>query len=1437
MSILRSGRQMTLRLLACGAALFGLMQAGHAVVIPDTPLGVQTSVPPMLMLVAGRDHRFFYEAYNDASDLDGDGALDIHFKPSFAYYGLFDSTLCYTHSGSNTNSDLFSPAGTVNSEGKCPGKWSGNWLNWATTARMDAVRKVLYGGYRDVDTDSSTVLRRAYVPQDAHSWAKEYTSEAVDGYNIADYTPFTVPTNDKKDPKGTVRRHFFGNLTRNKTTNCATLSNCSGLPPVISVVLNSTKRVWGWASTERPVLDSSTHGGKSMTDYTVRVAVCTDTYHGTGCKQYLNGHYKPFGILHEYGENDAILFGLITGSYDKNMSGGRLREVVSSFRNEVNLTTGQFNSAHPIVSTFDNIRIRDFNNGRTDQAYKGGWYESGPMTEAQFPDWGNPIGEMMYEALRYYSGKKAATSAYAGTTTKDAEVGLSSATWDDPYDTVNSAAKSPWCSKANILTLSDTNVSFDSDQLPGVYSGFGSFSGDLTGLNVSTEANTISANEPDVAGKHFIGQSGATSDNVPTAKSVASLSSIRGLAPEEPTKQGSYYAASVAYFGKHTDLRTSLNGKQSTNTFVLALASPLPRIAAKLPNGSVITLVPFAKSVDGMGISHTKGNFQPTNQIVDFYVEQIVNSGAADADSTVNGGRYYAKFNINFEDSEQGADHDMDVIVEYEVAAQADNTLKVTLTPTYQAGSIKQAVGYVVSGSTKDGPYLVVEDEADSTPYFLNVPDTLNIGDCDVSSPPAACKSLPYVGSSKSSVRTFSASTSSAATLLKDPLWYAAKWGGFSDSNSNDKPDMTVEWDADGDGVPDTYFYAQNPAKLADSLKKAFDNLINRDTSSSNVTTNSTSINSGSMVYQAVYNSQRWSGDLIAYPVTTAGVSANPAWNEGAMLPAAASRNIFYRRRAISPSEGIGRALTWGQLDTTEQGYFDGYLSYLNYVRGDRSQEVLNGGVLRDRGTYPVGDIVNSSPVYVPELDTVFVGGNDGMLHAVNGTSGVERFAFIPAEAMPNLKGLTQVGYTHRYYVDGDIAVSGRTTQTGNHNYLFALLGRGGKGLFALDVTDPTAFAVANSLWEYTPTGSTTGADDTDLGYMVGRPLFVKMNNGSAALVAGNGYNSSNGHAVLYIFFIGSDGSLTSVKKIDTGASGDNGLSAAAVYDTNGDGAVDAIYAGDLKGNVWKFDVSSSNPSAWGVAYSGSPLFVAKDSANNVQPITAPLAVAKDTVADDPHYGQVFVFVGTGSYFQSGDPANQSVQTWYGLVDDGAISSRSALRARTITDTGTFDGSAVRTFSAATAGDMTGRSGWYIDFTSTTQPGERIVTESAYYALAVPVVFASSIIPSSSTDQCFGGGTGYLNVVGAFNGAATTVGVLNVNGNSSYTDDTLDGAYIGSIDLGIGMPGKPTLIGGLMVVGGSGDSTNPDSKIGSVDVNLGVTPLKGRISWREIVGD
>ena len=1398
-----------------------------AVTIPNVPLSVQQSVKPMVMLVAGKDHRFFYEAYNDAGDVDGDGTLDVRFKPSITYLGLFNPDYCYTHNGDSDNSGRFTPAGTASGALKtCPGQWSGNWLNYITTSRIDALRVVLYGGYREVDTNSSTILRRAYIPQDAHSWAKEYTSSAVDGYAISDYTPLSQPNSG--------RRHFFGNLTPNAGVNCATLNNCSDLPPWMSVVVNSNKRVWEWASTERPVLADGTHGG-TRTNYTVRVRVCTSGY-TAGCKQYPSGNYKPIGLLHDYGESDSMLFGLMSGSYDKSMSGGRLRKVASSFKSEVNhATDGTFTGSDTIVKTFDQMRIRGFNNGRTDNAYSSGWVVDRSMSSGEFPDWGNPMGEMMYEAVRYFAGKNAATTAFAGAKTVDDAVGLPSTTWDDPYSPT-SAAKAPFCARGNLLAISDINLSYDSDEVPG--SSFASASGDLAGFSATTEATFISANEPSALGSRFIGQAGALFDSAPTPKSVTNLGTIRGLAPEEPTKQGSYYAASVAYHAKRTDLRSDKEGKQTLDTFVVALASPLPRIEAKLPNGKVITLVPFAKSISGSGISATKGNFQPTNQIVDFYVEQIANSGTGDADASVNSGRYYAKFRINYEDVEQGADHDMDAIVEYTIRANADNTLSVNLKPIYQAGGIQHRMGYIISGTSKDGVYLVVQDESDQTPYFLNTPPGRDPGYCDVANPPNDCKRLPYLGAGSGgdvSDRSFSpASAGAAATILKDPLWYAAKWGGFIDKNSNDKPDLPGEWDADGDGVPDTYLLVQNPLKLKESLKKTLDNIASRSSSASNISANSTSISSSSRLYQAVFNTQRWSGDLIAYPALANGVGSTPAWEASAAMPAWASRKLFMRTSATTTV-----ALTsYGSLSATDQGLFTNANTF-DYLRGDRSKELQNGGQFRDR-EHALGDIVHSSPFYDKDNDVIYVGANDGMLHAFDGQNGAEKFAFIPRASVSRMKNLAALAYTHDYLVDGDVLVTARTTETGNKNYLYSALGRGGKGLFSIDVTTPNTFTATHFLWEYTPAGSSVAAADADLGYMIGRSIHVKLNNGKSGVVIGNGYNSTGGKAVLYIFIINADGSLNTVKKIDTLAGGDNGLAPPTFVDTDNDGDADVIYAGDLKGNLWKFDIGNSNPNLWNVALSGSPLFVAMDSANARQPITAPMYTAINDKAGDPNVNKRFVFFGSGSYFKTGDATDNQTQSWYGIIDNGtAIASRAALKTRTISATGSFGGSTVRSFSTATVADMTGKSGWYLDWAAP-NVGERVVTSSKIIQFAIPALIASSLYPVPA-DPCVPGGKGYLNLIDPFSGGGLQLGILDVNNDNNFTNDKVDNNFIGSVDLAIGIPTEPLTMnapGGRVniYIGGSGTSSTTGSLIKHLS-GLGGTTFKGRISWREIVRD
>lgn len=1411
----------------------------QALTWPSKPLGATISAKPLTMLVAGRDHKLFYEAYNDASDVDdvvdadGNRTLDTRFKPSITYYGLYDSTLCYAYSSAGLTG-LFSPGATADALGRCSAstthKWSGNWLNYVTTSRIDALRKVLYGGYREVDDATQTILRRAYIPQDSHSWAKEYHNLATDGYLISDYTPLAQPTS-------TDHRHFFGNLTANQGVNCTTLDTCSNMAPLLRLRTNvgANRRVWEWASKERPVLhDKLSSGdfpaGSSEVNYTVRVLVCTATYN-KDCKLYPNGQYKPVGLLHEYGENNAMLFGLLTGSYDNHMSGGRLRKVVSSFANEVVANTGVFETTAPIVNTFNRLRIRGFNQSSSSNEY----WKSDPYadsakaaTEGQLVDWGNPIGEMLYEATRYFAGQKSATAAFNTSTTIDTQVGLSSVTWDDPYEST-SAAKASFCSRANFLTISDVNPSFDSNSMPGSH--FNTFTSDLTGIDVKVLGDTMTAVESNITGMRFIGQSGTGTgsyDAAPTPKSVTSLGTIRGLAPEEPTKQGSYYSAAMSYYAKTTDLRPALAlpGKQSVDNYVVALSSPLPRIEAKLSGGKTINLVPFSKSVGGSSISAAKGSYQPTNQIVDFYVEKIANSGAADMDASINGGRYYARFQINFEDVEQGGDHDMDAISEYTVVANADNTLSVTVRPTYQAGGIYQNMGYVISGSTADGVYLVARDETGSGSYFLNVPAGRTAGYCDVTTPPADCSTLPSVGSTGNTFVFAPNTGTGGATLLRDPLWYAAKWGGFVDRNNSNTPDLPLEWDANSDGVPDTYFLVQNPLKLREALKKAFDNIIEKSGSGGNIIANSTVLSTDSLVYQATFNSTRWSGDLSAYPVTSAGVGSIASWKAADLIPAPAARNITYWSDATGTDKG--KLFTWANLsDPAERAHFDNSRPLVNYLRGVRTREVQNGGTLRDRSPGTVlGDISHSSPAYVKDTETVYVGANDGMLHAFNAKTGVELFAHIPSVVLPRLKNTASPAYNdlHEYFVDGDIVVSPRTPIHTN-NYLVATLGRGGKGLFGLDVTDPANFLPTHVRWEY------VSATDPDLGYMLGRPVLATMNDGQRVVIVGNGYNSTDQKAVLYIFSL-ETGAL--VKKIDTGAAGDNGLATPGLFDSNNDGKVDVIYAGDLFGNVWKFDVSGATAATWGIANAGLPLFQAKDALNKPQPITAPMRIVRNDVSTDINFGQRYIHFGTGSYFRSTDPASTDPQSWYGLIDRGlTIANRGELVARNVSVTGTFGGKPVRVFATASAGDMAGKQGFYLDWPTAPAPatGERVVTASNIFRLAESTLLVSSIIPV--VDECTPGGNGYLNAINPFTGGRLSKPFFDVNDDGDFANDVIGGvgSNIGSVDLGVGMPGEAILVGKRLAVGGS------KGVVEDILVNTGAVPVKGRLTWREIVRD
>lgn len=622
------------------------------------------------------------------------------------------------------------------------------------------------------------------------------------------------------------------------------------------------------------------------------------------------------------------------------------------------------------------------------------------------------------------------------------------------------------------------------------------------------------------------------------------------------------------------------------------------------------------------------------------------------------------------------------------------------------------------------------------------------------------------------------------------------------------------------------YFSAQNPQQFANALTSTLNNISQRSGSASSIAANSTQISTNTKIFNAKFDTSKWSGELEAIAITSTGVAATPSWSASSLIPTPTSRTILTR------SGGSTVTFQWSNLSASDKTSMVSS-DIVDYIRGTRTKEQQNGGSLRNRQSI-LGDIVDSTPAYVLDSDTIYIGANDGMLHGFNANTGVELFAYIPSTVIPTLANLSSPTYSHTYYVDGDIAVSSKV-QTNNRNYLVSLLGRGGKGLFALDVTNPTAFGTSDVLWEYFNTA------DNDLGYMLGTPVIAKMNNGSMVAIVGNGYNSTSGKAVLYVFDLAS-GAL--IKKFDTLVGTDNGMGTPGLLDADSDGDIDYIYGGDLKGNVWKIDVSSANTATWDFSFkSGTtpqPLFIAKDSSGTVQPITTSLTPVMDNVAGDANFGKLFLFFGTGSYFRSSDSTDTQIQTMYGLIDTNTqVSSRSQLTQRSVIDNGVFnvvvngnivDTKNVRTFSAAVSGDMAGKSGWYLDLKTAAgvAEGERVTTSAEVYVLAEPTLIFSSIIPVN--DPCKPGGKGYLSALSPFTGGRLTVGFYDIDNNNSFANDQLNGINIGSVDLGIGGLSKGKVIGNWLVAGGM------TGKTAGTKINTGAKKTK-RISWREIVRD
>ncbi|WP_210395816.1 pilus assembly protein [Motiliproteus sediminis] len=718
-------------------------------------------------------------------------------------------------------------------------------------------------------------------------------------------------------------------------------------------------------------------------------------------------------------------------------------------------------------------------------------------------------------------------------------------------------------------------------------------------------------------------------------------------------------------------------------------------------------------------------------------------------------------------------------------------------------------------------------------------------------------------------------------------LWLAGKYGGFIDSNNNGEPDLTTEWDSDGDGEPDNYVLASRPDKLVRQLNANFADIEERSSSASAVTTSSTRLNTSSTIYQARFNSGDWTGQLLAFAITSSGAVGSQQWDAAAQMPAHGARNVL----SWNGTSGFVFDGTTANLATINSIMASASASsvtpgLVNYLRGDDTNEQSNGGLLRDRISR-LGDIVNSDPIFVSNENygytrlpgtegtsyasfrslasyssrskMVYVGANDGMLHGFNAASGVELMAYVPKAVYPNLASLADPNYSHKFYVDGSPQVGDAYFDVDGdgskewRTVLVGTTGAGGSGVFALDITAPDSFGAGNVLWDI----DASDANFADLGDTIGSASIARMPDGHFYAVFSNGFNSGTGNAVIYLARLGVPGAPT-VFKLDTHTSA-NGMTAPLVVDSDGDRIVDAIYAGDLQGNLWKAEwLPTPDPNdaadahswqfSFGTELSPQPLFSAADGASVAQPITA-----KPQTRNHPA-GGTMVYFGTGKYFENNDNivgVSPQVQTFYGVRDQGSqVSGKGQLLQQSILGEGAIGSFNVR---ATTNLDISTEKGWYMDLIvsgAASSLGERVVDQPQ---LIGDRVLFTTILPS--TDPCAFGGSSWLMNLDALSGARIDRPTFDVDN---------DGVYSASDELTIDINGTPTQVpvtglqqSGLGLIsspalmrtgageitgfmGGSGNSGGNGNQGGGNGVpNIGKTTMfinedSGRQSWQQL---
>jgi type IV pilus assembly protein PilY1 len=659
----------------------------------------------------------------------------------------------------------------------------------------------------------------------------------------------------------------------------------------------------------------------------------------------------------------------------------------------------------------------------------------------------------------------------------------------------------------------------------------------------------------------------------------------------------------------------------------------------------------------------------------------------------------------------------------------------------------------------------------------------------------------------------------------------------------------TVGFTADNDMLSDAasyglgkYYQATDSTGLNAALSSALSDITSKAGSGGAGVASGTTLTTSSSFYQTTYDPKDWRGTIKSFGFTSTGTvnTSTAQWTTDTTIVPSATAATFQSWNTLS---NAAVTLAYGnfspaQQTTLSQGLPTG-ISGIDLVEWSKG---TNKTGLKVRSVL-LGDIINSPLVLASPSDktasdlsgdtsystylatkaanmntSLVVNANDGFVNVINSANGTRRYAYMPSSVLPSLRLIADTNYvngvSHKFLVDGQVGVFDAQSGTAWKTLAIGGTGAGGKTFYGLQLFDASAGNVIKALWEVSAPATASAANAfNDLGYAYARPEVARLANGRWATFIANGYGSNSGVAALYVLDA-LDGSLIRKIVIDSTET-TNGLSSVKLK-VNSSNVVQAAYGGDLKGRLWKFDLSATSSDSWGVAFSGKPLFTTAGGAT--QPITAQPLLADNAL------GGKQVFVGTGKFNETADKTNKDLQAFYSVWDaDGGSGQLTVSSLQSQAITGSFTGSSGQ-FLTTTQNDTTypAEKGWYLPLVyNNVLTGERVINQASI--VLGRIVFTTASV--DTTDPCASFGTGKLVELDAFSGKMLNYAVLDTSSDGLV--DSNDSISSGVIFTG----GIPTL--NFVSSDGKRKGTTDTSGTITIIVEKGGGGSR-RIMWRQI---